>query len=98
MVGASRWYIRSPFIIEGGFYGAFGGMIAFIVIISLVLWARPALLTFLGVVPAMNALLSNPTGPVFVLSAAGFFAVLTVFGYLLGCIGSYSAVNRYLKM
>ncbi len=98
LVGASRWYIRSPFIIEGGFYGALGGMIAFFVIIALVLYAREALLTFLGVVPVMNALLSNPSGSLFILSALGFFAVLTTFGYLLGCIGSYSAVNRYLKM
>jgi cell division transport system permease protein len=98
LVGASRWYIRSPFIIEGGFYGAFGGMIAFFVILGLILYARPALITFLGVVPTMDALLSNPSGSFFILASLGFFAVLTTFGYILGCIGSYSAVNRYLKM
>lgn len=97
LVGASRWYIRSPFIWEGGFYGAFGGVLAFIVIIGVIVWAREALLTFLGVIPTIQALLSQPTGSLFLISAFGYATGLIMFGFLLGAIGSYSAVNRYLK-
>lgn len=98
LVGASRWYIRSPFIWEGGFYGAIGGMFASAVIIAIILWAREALLTFLGVVPSLNMLLSSSTNSLFLISTAAFAFSLVCFGFILGCVGSYSAVNRYLKI
>jgi len=98
LVGASRWYIRSPFILEGGFYGAIGGMFAFVTILGIVLWSRETLLSFLGVIPTMNVILSNPTGSIFLMTMAAFFGGLVTFGFILGCIGSYSAVNRYLRM
>ena len=97
LVGASRWYIKSPFILEGGAYGAFGGILAFVVICGGIVWERVVLLTFLGVIPLISEVLSNPTGTLFIISSLGFFAILTGAGFLLGAFGSYLAVNRYLK-
>jgi cell division transport system permease protein len=97
LVGASRWYIRSPFIWEGGFYGAVGGLLATGVILGVIAWARIPLLTFLGVIPTIKVLLENPLTPLTLISAFGFGFGLILFGFLLGSIGSFSAVNRYLK-
>lgn len=97
LVGASRWYIRSPFLLEGGLYGLFGAGIAGIIIAGLTLWLYPFLLTFLGVIPAIGSLLGAPTSTAFLFAALGFFGGLGAVGFLLGSIGSLVAVGRYLK-
>lgn len=97
LVGASGWYIRSPFLLEGGLYGATGGVIAAVVIIALVVWLRPLLVSFLGVIPIMNTLLASAVSAPFLLSIFGFGSLLVVSGFLLGSIGSLIALGRYLK-
>lgn len=97
LVGASRWYIRTPFILEGGLYGLSGAVLATLVIGGFLLWVRPYLLSFLGVVPTISLILASPTSQVFLLSLAGFGAILTISGFLLGGLGSLVALGRYLK-
>jgi cell division transport system permease protein len=97
LVGASRWYIRSPFIFEGGLYGAFGGILAFVTICGVIIWQRVLFLTFLGVIPSIQAVLSDPMGSLFLIAALSFFLILTGGGFLLGAFGSIISVNRYLK-
>ncbi|MBI3559947.1 hypothetical protein HY087_02365 [Candidatus Gottesmanbacteria bacterium] len=97
LVGASPWYIRAPFLLEGGLYGLFGAGIASVIIAGLTLWLYPFLLVYLGVVPAIGGVLSEPNSAAFLLSASGFFGGLAGIGFLLGSIGSLVAVERYLK-
>lgn len=97
LVGASPWYIRLPFVVEGGLYGVFGAGIASIIIAGLTLWLYPFLLKFLGVIPVISGVLGAPTSVPFILSAFVFFGGLGVTGFLLGSIGSLVAVGRYLK-
>ncbi|MEK7141618.1 MAG: permease-like cell division protein FtsX [Patescibacteria group bacterium] len=97
LVGASPWYIRMPFLLEGGLYGLIGAGIAGLIIAGLTLWLYPFLLSFLGVIPAIGAVLGAPTSVVFLLSAFVFFGGLALTGFLLGSIGSMVAVGRYLK-
>ncbi|MBI5620984.1 hypothetical protein HY949_04340 [Candidatus Gottesmanbacteria bacterium] len=97
LVGASPWYIRGPFILEGGLYGLFGSGLAVIVIAALALWLYPLILGFLGVIPAIGSVLGTPTSSAFILTALGFFSGLSLTGFLLGSIGSMVAVGRYLK-
>lgn len=97
LVGASPWYIRAPFLLEGGLYGLFGAGFASIIIAGLTLWLYPFLLAFLGVIPAIGGVLGAPTSTAFLLSVLGFFGGLSVTGFLLGSIGSMVAVGRYLK-
>lgn len=97
LVGASQGYIRSPFVLEGGFYGIFGAFLAWIVIATLVILARPFLLTFLGTIPPLQAILGSLTSSFFLLTMGGFLGVLLVCGFLLGSIGSFLALARYIK-
>lgn len=97
LVGASPWYIRTPFILEGGFYGVIAAVFSGAIITGVVIWLRPFLLTFLGVIPAIRFLLLDPTSAVFLLAALIFICGLIAVGLVLGGLGSLVAVGRYLK-
>lgn len=97
LVGASRWYIRFPFLIEGGLYGAVGGLCAWLSITGLLLWIRPFLLAFLGTIPTIRLVLVNPLSSIFLLFSFGFLFGLSAIGFFLGSFGSLIATNRYLK-
>ncbi len=97
LVGASQGYIRSPFVLEGGFYGIFGALLAWIVIATVIILMRPFLLTFLGAIPALQAVLGSLSSSLFLLSLFGFLAILLISGFLLGSIGSFIALGRYIK-
>lgn len=97
LIGGSPWYIRFPFLFEGAFYGLFGAIAAWSVITSLILWQRQFLLTFLGNIPSIQNVLSDPLSPVFLLSSGGFLGGLACVGFFLGSVGSLVAINRYLK-
>lgn len=97
LVGASPWYIRWPFVLEGGLYGVLGAFLAGGVIAGILVWLRPFLLSFLGSIPTIHSLLSSPTSAVFVGSLSGFVAGLVVLGFLLGGLGSLVATARYVK-
>lgn len=97
LVGASPWYIRMPFILEGGFYGAVGAFMAWIIITGLVMWLRPTVLSFLGMIPAIQVVLGSITATPFLLSAGGFMIALLIIGFFLGSVGSLVALARYLK-
>lgn len=97
LIGASPWYIRVPFLLEGAFYGLFGAIAAWSIITSLILWQRQFFLTFLGNIPSIQGVLSDPLSPMFLLSSAGFLGVLVLVGFLLGSVGSLVAIDRYLK-
>jgi len=88
LVGASNWYIRWPFILEGMFYGVTGAMIAWSVT-YLILWrTTPFLTSFLSGIPLL------PVSPLIM-----FFLLITLClgGAIIGIIGSLLALWRYLK-
>ncbi len=97
LVGATQGYIRSPFVLEGGFYGLFGAFVAWIVIVILVILARPFLLTFLGTIPPLQIVLGSLTSSFFLLTMGSFLGILLLSGFLLGSIGSLIALSRYIK-
>lgn len=97
LVGAHRWYIRSPFVLEGGLYGAIGAFISWIIISTFLLWLRPFLLSFLGIIPAVKLLLADPVSSPSLLAIFGFGGMLLIVGFLLGSMGSLVALSRYLR-
>ncbi len=88
LIGASNWYIRWPFILEGIFYGLFGAFVGFVISMVVLWYASPFLSSFLRGIPIF------PLPPSFILTMAGFEFLLAIF---LGTFSSYLAVLRYLK-
>jgi cell division transport system permease protein len=88
LIGASRGFIRAPFLFEGLFYGAVGVIIAWLVSFLLLLYATPFLVKFLAGIPIL------PAPPLFLL---GLLAGELLLGAAIGTLGSFLAVRRYLK-
>lgn len=88
LIGATSWYIRWPFIIEGIFYGVVGALIGWSISTGTLLYATPFLESFLKGIPII------PVPPVDLLILLGFELILAT---ILGVISSFLAVLRYLK-
>ena len=65
LVGASPWYIRMPFLLEGGLYGLIGAGIAGLIIAGLTLWLYPFLLSVFRCHSAYWAVLGHQLRGVF---------------------------------
>lgn len=97
LVGASPWYIRFPFVLEGGLYGVIGAFMSFVIIFALILWQRGPVLGFLGMIPMISAIFTSIQSWTFVSAAAAYLGLLCVVGFILGSFGSLVALGRYLK-
>jgi cell division transport system permease protein len=82
LVGATRGFIRMPFLIEGMLQGFFGGVIASGLIYSIIFLTR----TFVG-----------PDLSEFFVVEPIFYAVLLLAGILLGLLGSGMSVKRFIS-
>ena len=89
LLGASPSFIRNPFILEGIFYGVAGAVSAWIVSYGLLWYFTPFLKGYLGEVKLL------PVNPLFMLSILGASVSLA---FIVGGLGSISAVKRYLKI
>jgi len=90
LVGATNWFIRVPFMLEGLVEGLVGAAIAFAITFS----ARNTLASFTG---------TNPLVPSEPLNVSSHEALLTgifivVVGALVGAVGSGFAVRRFLSV
>lgn len=88
LVGATRWYIRWPFILEGAIYGFIGAILAWGFSYILILYSTPYLSSFLSGIPLL------PVSPQLMFMLLG---VIAGGGMLVGIFGSGLAVWRYLK-
>lgn len=82
LVGASRWFVRSPFILEGIIQGILGGMLAALVMYYL--------LTF--VTGTISGELAQ-----FLHADLSFYGLVTLAGTALGLIGSLISVRRFIS-
>lgn len=89
LVGASPWYIRAPFLLEGVIYGVVGAVIAWGISTVLLLYMSPFLTSLFVGLPIKY--------PPSLLFMAFFLLGITLCGSLLGALGSFIAVKRYLK-
>lgn len=88
LIGASGWYVRWPFLIEGMFYAVVGAFIAWLLSSAALAYATPFLSSFLRGIP------------IFPIPLTFFFALLGaefVLAIMLGFFSSFLAVLRYLK-
>ena len=89
LLGASSSFIRTPFILEGLFYGLAGTALAWIVSYTLLWYFTPFLQGYLGEIQLL------PVNPLFMLALLGSSLIVA---FVIGGLGSISAVRRYLKI
>ena len=82
LVGATNWFIRGPFLLEGALKGLMGGMLA-------LLLCYGGYAVFRGNTPALAGLVFFDPIHMF---------VIIVFGVFLGLLGSLISVGRHLRM
>lgn len=89
LIGATNWFIRTPFLLEGMFYGAVGAVVGWGVSYGvLFFYATPKIESFFGGVPVL------PIEPILMVEVLG---ILLVSAVVLGAFSSFLAVLRYLK-
>lgn len=89
LLGASPNFIRTPFILEGMFYGIAGAFLTWVIVYGCLWYFEPFLQGYLGEVKML------PVNPLFMLALLGSSLVLALF---VGGLGSFAAVKRYLKI
>ena len=86
LLGATTWYIRWPFLLEGGMYGAIASLFSWGGVYMFLLYMSPFLETLLAGLPIL------PVSPVFMLLLlSGMMGA----GFIVGVIGSFLALVRY---
>ena len=89
LVGATNWYIRGPFIIEGILHGGIAAIVTSLAFLPLIGFASSKLLLFL---PGINL------QRYFTENFLQFFLILLAIGIVLGVGSSLLAIRRYLKI
>ena len=87
LVGASRWFVRGPFVVAGILYGTISGLVVLVLLYPLTLWLGPGSERFLG---------SFNVFTYFIGAFPLIFFVVMGSGIALGALSSYLAVRRYL--
>lgn len=89
LIGATNWFIRTPFLLEGIFYGAVGAVIGWSITYGVLhFYAGPKIESFFGSVPVL------PIEPILMVQV---FGALVISAIILGAFSSFLAVLRYLK-
>ena len=89
LVGASNWFVRGPFIVEGVLHGIIASVFSFMIIIPGIGFLGPKLFNFIPEINLVNYIGNN------------FWPLLffqTLGGVALGVFSSWVAVRKYLKV
>ena len=89
LVGATKWFIRGPFLVEGTLYGIFGAILSLAILIPFTRAVSPFLTDKLGAGSTLDYFASH-----FLAVSGSMFAI----GILIGIISSWLALIRYLKI
>lgn len=101
LIGASNGYIRKPYVIEGLMLGATASILSFLILIGIILYLNPFLVSYLRGIPKLSVglyffdLTVWPLNPVFLVST---FLLSLTFGCLIAIISSLIATQKYLKV
>ncbi len=101
LIGASRWYIRRPFIYEGIFFGFLSGTLAFALFYGIFFYFQPFLSSYLTGIPKLsfsgldvyNIYVYPPTLEFIIIT----YGLTVLFGIMIGLIGNYLATSKYIK-
>jgi cell division transport system permease protein len=89
LVGATKWFIRGPFIVEAALYGVIGAFIAVALSYVLLLGGGPKLASYVDVNSTIDFFRNYP---LLVIGAE------MLIGVLIGMFSSLLAMSRYLKL
>ncbi len=89
LVGATNWYIRGPFMVEGVLHGVFAAIATSLLYFPIIWVASPKLLFFLPNINLQTYFTEN---------FVQFLVILLTIGIVLGVGSSLLAVRRYLKI
>ncbi len=89
LVGASNWFIRGPYLVQGFLEGFFAGLISFSITTTFLYFLTPKLEYFLGGFNLFNYFLLN-LGKILLIQ----FGI----GIALAVISSYIAIKKYLEV
>lgn len=89
LVGATSWYIRIPFIIEGVLYGSVSALVASLFLWASYIWVGPSIQNVFSDVPN---LIDSPMIFIYLL----LFEV--VVGAAVGTVGAFIATKKYLTV
>lgn len=89
LIGATKWFIRGPFIFEAALYGIIASFIAVALAYSLLLGGGPKLANYIDVQSSINFFQSYP------LLVIGTELII---GVIIGTFSSMLAMSRYLKL
>lgn len=90
-IGASNWYIRFPYIIEGAFVGFTGGLLSFLMVLTV--YGRINSSSVTGY--SQNAILILLPGWSIVMPLA---LTCVLLGMIIGSVGSAYSVRQYIKV
>jgi len=89
LVGATNWYIRGPFLIEGAMYGIIGATIAMAITLPLINVARPLFTSYFNA----SDVVTFVTDRIFLVTIAMY-----TLGIVIGTLSSFLAISRHLKL
>lgn len=89
LLGASPTFIRTPFLLEGMFYGVVGASCAWVIVYLMLWYFTPFLQGYLGEIKLL------PINPTMMLALLGASLIVAS---AIGGLGSIGAVRRYLKI
>lgn len=91
LLGASTWFIRIPFLVEGMIYAIVGAVLGWVASFGILWYVEPLLINNLGEV-AQELFPINP------LIGLLFLLVEILVALIVGGLGSFAAVRRYLRL
>ena len=89
LVGATNWYIRGPFLIEGAMYGIIGATIAMAITLPLINVARPLFTSYFNA----SDVVTFVTDRIFLVTLAMY-----TLGIVIGTLSGFLAISRHLKL
>lgn len=86
LVGASKGYIRGPFMVEGILYGLIAAIITMIIFYPITLWLGSKMTSFLGI----------NLYAYYISNFFQIFVILLITGIIVGAFSSFLAIRKYL--
>lgn len=101
LLGASSFYIRKPFLLDGIFFGFLSGTFSFIIFYLIVLYFSPFLQSYLAGIPKLSFYNLESLGLFVWPPSANFIAftylIIIFAGMLIGLIGNLLATSKFIK-